>query len=208
MRLPDRLETYNFLHRSPLEEIFTTEFLAAIRSDSPVIQLREAYDRTWGADSYLNRMMHVDLKFTLADNDLRKVSTMTEAAGIEVRYPLLDEDLLDFSGTLPDDFKVRGTALRWFFKEALRDLLPSEIISKSKHGFGLPFGLWSQRHEPLRELVGDSLTSLARRGWVRPSYLEHLLRHQRDTHATYYGVMIWVCMMLEQWLQAHDTHTH
>ena len=154
LRLPDRLETYNFLHRSPLEDIFTPEFLSAIRADSPIIQLRETYDRTWDAHSYLNRMMHVDLKFTLADNDLRKVSTMTEAAGIEVRYPLLDEDLLDFSGTLPDNFKVRGTKLRWFFKEALRDLLPTEIINKSKHGFGLPFGLWSSASRALERTGG------------------------------------------------------
>ena len=62
--------------------------------------------------------------------------------------------------------------LRWFFKEALRDLLPEQIINKTKHGFGLPFGPWSVSHGPLRELVGDSLSALTRRGWVRKTYLD------------------------------------
>ena len=102
----------------------------------------------------------------VADNDLRKVGTMTEAAGIEVRYPLLDDRMVAFANHLPVDYKVRGQKLRWFFKEALTDLLPEKIINKSKHGFGLPFGVWSMQYAPLGELVGDSLSDFKRRGWI------------------------------------------
>ncbi|MGA7180308.1 MAG: asparagine synthase-related protein [Thiobacillaceae bacterium] len=202
VRLPDRLETYNFLHRSPLSDIFEGDFRAAVDPSAPARHLREVYERTNHPDP-VKRMMHIDLKFTLADNDLRKVVTMCEAAGVEARFPLLDDDLVSFSGQLPPDYLVKGLKLRWFFKEALRDLLPEQIINKRKHGFGLPFGPWSVTHEPLRELVGDSLASLSRRGWVRKRYLDHILHHQQNTHASYYGVMIWVSMILEQWLEAH-----
>ena len=203
VRLPRRLESYNFLHRNPLAEIFEPEFIAAVDPLSADSGLSEAYDRTT-SDHFINRMMHLELKFTLADNDLRKVGTMTEAAGIEVRYPLLDDSMVAFANHLPVDYKVRGTRLRWFFKEALRDLLPEKIINKSKHGFGLPFGLWSTSHAPLAELVADSLSDLGKRRWVKPGYLNEMLRRQRDDHATYYGVMIWVTMMLERWLHAND----
>ena len=202
VRLPDRLEAYNFLHRSPLADIFESDFLAAVDPSSTTRQLREVYERTNHPDP-VKRMMHVDLKFTLADNDLRKVVTMCEAAGVEVRFPLLDDDLVSFSGQLPPEYLVKGLKLRWFFKEALRDMLPDQIINKRKHGFGLPFGPWSVTHQPLRELVGDSLSALTRRGWVRKPYLDHLLHHQQNTHAGYYGGMIWVAMILEQWLDAH-----
>jgi asparagine synthase (glutamine-hydrolysing) len=148
--------------------------------------------------------MHLDLKFTLADNDLRKVGTMTEAAGVEVRYPLLDDRMVAFANRLPVDYKVRGARLRWFFKEALRDLLPEKIINKSKHGFGLPFGMWSTSHAPLAELVGDSLASFKRRGYVKPVYIDQLLDLHQASHASYYGVMIWVLMTLEIWLRRHD----
>ncbi len=198
--LPLRLETYNFLHRTPLDEILTADFMRAVDPAATDAALTEVYART-ASDHYINRMMHVDLKFTLADSDLRKVGTMTEAAGIEVHYPLLDDRLVAFANRLPVDYKVRGQTLRWFFKEALRDLLPERIINKSKHGFGLPFGVWSNQHAPLGEMVGDSLADFKRRGWLQPAYLDHMLAMARGPHASYYGVMIWVTMMLERWLQ-------
>ena len=182
--------------------IFEPDFIDAIDPASTDRALNETYGRAT-SDHFINRMMHLDLKFTLADNDLRKVGTMTEAAGIEVRYPLLDDRMVAFANQLPVDYKVRGTRLRWFFKEALRDLLPEKIINKSKHGFGLPFGVWSTNTPRSRELVRDRLSDLGRRGWVKPAYLNEMLRMQRDEHATYYGVMIWVTMMLEEWLQAN-----
>ncbi len=201
--LPLRLESYNFLHRTPLDQIFAADFIDTVDPSAADAALIEAYERT-ASDHYINRMMHLDLKFTLADNDLRKVSTMTEAAGIEVLYPLLDDRMVAFANSLPVDYKVRGQKLRWFFKEALRDLLPEKIINKSKHGFGLPFGVWSNQYAPLGDLVGDSLSDFKQRGWIQPAYLDHMLAMQRGPHASYYGVMIWVTMMLEQWLQANE----
>jgi asparagine synthase (glutamine-hydrolysing) len=202
VRLPLRLEAYNFLHRSPLAEIFEPEFIAAIDPTSTDRALGDVYARTT-SEHFINRMMHLDLKFTLADNDLRKVGTMTEAAGIEVRYPLLDDRMVAFANRLPVDYKVRGTRLRWFFKEALRDLLPEKIINKSKHGFGLPFGLWLESDPALRELANDSLASFKHRGYMQPAYVDQLLHLHQVSHASYYGVMIWVVMMLETWLGDH-----
>ena len=201
--LPLRLESYNFLHRTPLDRIFERDFIQAVDPSTADAALVEVYERT-ASDHYINRMMHLDLKFTLADNDLRKVGTMTEAAGVEVRYPLLDDRMVAFANHLPVDYKVRGQALRWFFKAALDDLLPEKIINKSKHGFGLPFGVWATQHAPLGELVGDSLADFKKRGWIQPAYLDHMLAMQRGPHASYYGVMIWVTMMLERWLAAND----
>lgn len=203
MGLPLRLESYNFLHRTPLDQILTPDFIHAVDPSTADAALTEVYERT-ASDHYINRMMHLDLKFTLADNDLRKVGTMTEAAGIEVHYPLLDDRMVAFANHLPVDYKVRGQMLRWFFKEALRDLLPEKIINKSKHGFGLPFGVWSTQYAPLGDLVGDSLADFKQRGWIQPAYLDHMLAMQRGPYASYYGVMIWVTMMLEQWLQANE----
>ena len=201
--LPERMESYNFIYRQPLDEMFEPEFLASVNPEIPKEMLRDAYFR---ADSGhpINRMLHLDLKFTLADNDLRKVSRMCEAAGIEVRYPLLDEALINFSGQLPVNYKVRGRKLRWFFKEALKDFLPREIITKTKHGFGLPFGVWALSHAPLRELVDDTLNKLEDRGYLRPAYIRNIRRQHSEEHSTYFGKMIWVMIMLEQWLETHE----
>ena len=199
MPLPDRLESYNFLRRVRLDDIFQPHFLSEVDPARPLELQREVYRRTASA-SPVNRMMHLDLEFTLADNDLRKVSRMCEAAGVEARYPLLDDSLVAFSGELPPELKVKGLKLRYFFKQALKEFLPSETIAKTKHGFGMPFGLWLKDHKPLADLVQSSLDAFGRRGIVKADYLARLQHEHQTAHATYFGVMIWVVTMLEQWL--------
>jgi asparagine synthase (glutamine-hydrolysing) len=201
--LPDRLETYNFLNRSPLADILEPGFLAEVDVMQPLALLREVYQRT-ASTSPVNRMMHLDLKFTLADNDLRKVSRMCELAGVEVRYPLLDEALVEFSGELPASLKVNGLKLRYFFKQALKDFLPPETLAKTKHGFGLPFGLWLRNYKPLADLAQESLRAFQGRGIVKPSYVRELRQQHETSHANYFGVMIWVIITLERWLAARN----
>lgn len=200
--LPDRLETYNFLHRDPLNQIFDPSFLADIDPDRPLALMREAYFRCASAEP-VERMMHLDHKFTLADNDLRKVSRMCEAAGIEVRFPFLDEDLVAFSGTLSTAQKVSRGRLRVLFKDALRGFLPDETISKSKHGFGLPFGVWLNSHPGLQSFAASALKNLSNRGIVLPQYLERLREAHDAGNSSYYGVMIWVLVQMELWMQAN-----
>jgi len=201
MPLPERMESYNFLYRQPLNEMFTANFLAGIDAQQPHDWLKEVYDRA-DSQSYINRMLHLDIKFTLADNDLRKVAGMAEAAGVEVRYPLMDDAIIDFSGEIQPDWKVKGQYLRWFFKTALKGFLPDEIINKSKHGFGLPFGVWAREYTPLSERIEDRLSDLRKRDLLTPGYID-LLRHEHlSGHATYFGKMLWVMLCLEEWLAA------
>ncbi|MGQ9862351.1 MAG: asparagine synthetase B family protein [Thiobacillaceae bacterium] len=199
--LPERMESYNYIYRQPLAEMFTAEFLAQIDPQQPARLLQDAYQRAASA-SYINRMLHLDLKFTLADNDLRKVNGMTQAAGIEVRYPLIDDAMVAFSGEVPPDWKVKGQYLRWFFKQALKGYLPDAIIDKTKHGFGLPFGVWAREHAPLRQRVEDRLADFKRRDLLNPAYIERLRQEHENSHATYFGKMLWVILILEEWLQA------
>lgn len=199
--LPERMESYNFMYRQPLDEMFTAEFLVQVDSQIPSTMLKEVYDRA-ESDSFINRMLHLDLKFTLADNDLRKVGAMTEAAGIDVRYPLLDDAMVDFSGEVPPDWKVKGQYLRWFFKKALTGFLPEEIINKSKHGFGLPFGVWAREYAPLRERIDNKLAALKKRNILQPAYIDHVRNEHMTGHATYFGRAVWMLMMLEEWLEA------
>ncbi|MEO6422606.1 MAG: asparagine synthase C-terminal domain-containing protein [Candidatus Nitrotoga sp.] len=201
--LPGRLESYNFLNRTSPNDIFTAEFLAQVNHQEPDALLQAEYART-DSTSSTNRLLNLDLKFTLADNDLRKVNRMCELAGVAVHFPLLDEEIVTFAAQLPPSLKVKGLKLRYFFKEALKDFLPQETLTKSKQGFGLPFGVWMQTYLPLQELAYDSLKSLRGRGYIRPEYIDTLIEQHRSGHAAYYGVMIWVMMMLEQWLQHHE----
>jgi asparagine synthase (glutamine-hydrolysing) len=202
--MPNRLESYNLLSRIGPEQIFPRDFLITINREAPLQHLISLYQEI-AAESLINRMLGLDLRITLADNDLLKVVGMCDAAGVDVAFPMLDEAVGDFAAHLPPGLKVKRTRLRYFFKEALRDFLPDAVITKRKHGFGLPFGLWLKDYRPLHELVGDSLVSLRGRGLVQSALIDELVGPRLHEHAAYYGTLMWVLMILEQWLQEESS---
>jgi asparagine synthase (glutamine-hydrolysing) len=200
--MPDRSQYYNLLLRLGPPEVLTPGFMAAVDMSAPLAQQRAVHGAS-RTGSALNRMLAFDWRYTLAESDLPKVSGTTRLAGIQARYPMLDERLVEFSQRLPPHYKLRGGTLRWFFKEALRGFLPDEILAKKKQGFGLPFGVWLTRHRALEQLARDSLSSFATRGVVQEKFLLRLLDERVAQHPAYFGEMVWIIMMLEQWLRHH-----
>jgi asparagine synthase (glutamine-hydrolysing) len=198
--MPDRLNRYNMLEWLGVQSVVQDGLLARVDTDDPARAQRVIYSQVNG--SLVNAMLAYDWKYTLADNDLPKVCETAALAGAAVGFPLLADEIVDFSLRLPTSLKLRGLKLRYFFKEALRGFLPDDIIAKKKHGFGLPFGPWLLRHAPLRELARASLASLAGRGIVRADFLDDLINRRVEEHAAYFGEMVWILMMLEQWLSA------
>lgn len=200
--MPDRQQMYNLLLRLGVGDVLTPAFLACIDQDAPCRQQRSVW-ATAQTDSELNRTLAYDWRYTLAESDLPKVCGTAQLAGISVGFPMLDGRLLEFSQRLPTAYKLKGLKLRWFFKEALRGFLPDEILAKKKQGFGLPFGVWLLRHRALKALACDSLDTLSTRGIVRTDFIRSLLNQRLAEHPGYYGEMVWILMMLEQWLRRH-----
>ena len=199
--MPARLQMYNLLLRLDPQSVLTPDFLGQIDQNAPARHQQAVWDEVGNA-SELNRTLAFDWRYTLAESDLPKVRETTALANVAVGFPMLDRALLDFSLRLPDSYKLKGLKLRWFFKEALRGFLPDEILTKKKQGFGLPFGVWMTRHADLHALAASSLASLAQRGIVRPDFIDALLSKHLNEHPGYYGEMVWILMMLEQWLAA------
>lgn len=200
--MPDRLQMYNLIIRLGAVDVLTPQLLAQVETQSPLRLQQTVWNKTQDC-SALNRELAYDWRFTLAESDLPKVRGATQLAGIDVGFPLLDDRLLAFSQQLPSHYKLKNFQLRWFFKEALRDFLPKEILVKSKQGFGLPFGIWFNTHAELRNLASQSLHSLAHRGVVRADFINSLINRRMAEHPGYYGEMVWILMTLEKWLQMH-----
>ncbi len=199
--MPDRLQLYNLVMRLGLDNVLTPELLERVDVTVPLQLQRDVWHNTSGC-SDLNKELAFDWRFTLADSDLPKVRYATEFAGVAVGFPMLDSRLLDFSLRLPTEYKLKNLTLRWFFKEALRGFLPDEIIAKKKQGFGLPFGVWANNTPTLHALAKESLHNLADRGIVRRAFIQTLLTERLSEHPGYFGEMVWILMMLEQWFAA------
>lgn len=198
--MPDRNEKYNMLYRLGIKDIFSPDFLGSIDLEDPIRQQRAIWAESQ-AESLTNRELAFDWRYTLAECDLPKVVGTTQLAGIEVGFPMLDYRLLEFSMRLPVEYKLKGLKLRWFFKEALRGFLPDEILTKKKQGFGLPFGVWTAKNDKLKALAENSVRGLVERKILRADFVDALFSRYLYEHPGYYGEMIWISMMLEQWLR-------
>ncbi len=198
--LPDRFESWNLIYREGTQNVFHGDFLARIDVEYPLEKMREVW-ASCPSDDLLDRMLWYDWKFTLADSDLPKVSTMCELAGVRVTYPMLESRFVELSMGVPSDQKIRGGELRSFFRDAVKPFLPAETLVKHKHGFGLPFGVWLKTHERLQDFVYGSLDGLRERAIFDPAFLQRVADEHREGHAGYYGYAIWDLVMLEQWMR-------
>ena len=201
--MPLRYQSYNLLSYLGHASVFTPDFLASIDAAHPLALLVDAHT-PYAKTNLINQMLAIDMRFVLADGDLPKVTQMCALAGVDVTFPLLDDRLLAFAEHLPAPLKLRGTQLRWFFKHALRDFLPPAVITKQKHGFGLPVGTWLIDYKPLLDLACASIDGLRSRGIVQPRFIDELLDKRLREHATYFGNMVWVLMMLGLWLESRN----
>jgi asparagine synthase (glutamine-hydrolysing) len=109
---------------------------------SPALQEAFASARS---DDAVQRLIDVDLVTQLPDDLLMLTDRMSMAASLECRVPLLDDRLLELSYRMPSSMKVRNTKLKYAMKEALRGLLPDDIIDRKKRGFGAPIGGWFKK---------------------------------------------------------------
>ena len=200
--LPDRLHYYNYFGTITAAQCFAPGVGADTDARHPLTTMREHY-RDNPSRSPLQRMMNLDLRMTIADDDLRKVGGTARSAGIDVRFPLLDDDVVELAARVPPKLQVRWFRLRHFFKYAMRDFLPKSTLTKSKHGFGLPFGLWLKSSRPLQELTYDCIGALGRRDLFLPEFLESAVAAHKGGHPSYHGELVWALMMLEMWLQNH-----
>jgi asparagine synthase (glutamine-hydrolysing) len=201
---PERFYSSEFFVARERERLLHPDFRRAITPDWPLEVARRHYEAA-RAGSELNRLLYLDVKITLGDNDLFKVTRTAAAAGIGVRFPLLDPRLVEFTAALPAWHKVKGAEKRHLFRRAFAGFLPRAVLDKAKHGFGLPVADWLRGHRGFRELAHDTLLSARARGrgYFASGAVESLFRLHDEDRTPYYGDILWGLVMLELWHRYH-----
>ncbi len=199
----DRRLVGYFLWSQPslVTSLLSRDTLAGLGTFDPMAPMLAALGGLPPGVPPLNRMLFLDGKYFLTDHNLNYTDKMSMAAGVEVRVPYLDPDLMAFAARLPLGLKQRGNVGKWIFKRAMEPLLPRESIYRSKVGFGVPLEGWL-KHE-LREMVDDTLSadSLRRRGLFDPAAVARLLAQERAGQL-YAAYPILGLMCVELWCRA------
>ncbi|VAW65931.1 Asparagine synthetase [glutamine-hydrolyzing] [hydrothermal vent metagenome] len=128
----------------------------------------------------LRRMTYSDIKSWLPDDLLVKADKMTMAASLELRVPLLDHKLVEYTSLLPDNFRLNGNQGKHLLKKVMEKHIPHEIIYRKKKGFPVPIANWfrSSLYEKTREILLDD--SSLNRGYFKPEYIEGMLSRHKD----------------------------
>jgi asparagine synthase (glutamine-hydrolysing) len=134
-----------------------------------------------GSEDALSRMLAVDSQTQLPDDLLLLTDKMSMATSLECRVPLLDHELVELAARMPQEVKVRGGRLKHAMKEAVSDLLPSDLLERKKRGFGTPMGAWLKGSLAplLKGLLSDA--SIEARGLLDPAPVRELIaRHEAN----------------------------
>ena len=193
-----RLVSY-FLWSNPALalDLLHPDFRAGLSTDSLYAPMLQTLSDLPPDEAPLNRMLYLECKHFLADHNLNYTDKMSMAAGVEVRVPLLDPDLMALAGSLPLHMKQRGRIGKWIFKKAMEPYLPHDVIYRPKTGFGVPLRHWLQTI--LKPLVDDVLSdsSLNARGVFNSTVVQRLrLADQAGRVDATYTIFSIVCLEL------------
>jgi asparagine synthase (glutamine-hydrolysing) len=194
----ERLASY-FLWAKPelAHGLLSKEFAASLPVEALLQPMLTSLERLPSDTSAMDKMLYLECKHFLADHNLNYTDKMGMAAGIEVRVPLLDMDLVALASELPAEYKQRGRVGKWIFKKAMEPYLPHDVIWRPKTGFGVPLRQWLQKR--LRPIVDDALSpsSIVKRGIFDPDAVQKLLKLDREKRVdATYTIFGLVCMEL------------
>jgi asparagine synthase (glutamine-hydrolysing) len=151
-------------------------------------------------DSTLSRVLNLNFRTYLPDDLLVKMDRMCMAHGLEARSPFLDKALMEFGASLPNELRIRWGRGKVLLRRAMRKLLPTSILQRSKMGFGAPLGAWFRTS--LEGFVNERL--LDARGplfdYLRPEPISDLVASHMSAKADL-SPQIWTLLTLESWLR-------
>ncbi|HEX8173724.1 MAG TPA: asparagine synthase (glutamine-hydrolyzing) [Pyrinomonadaceae bacterium] len=194
-RYIDSVSVFSELNKPSL---YTEDFRRQLQGRESAVARYRKLAASVGTGEPLDRMLYLDSKTYLPGDILTKVDRMSMAVSLEARVPLLDHHLIEAVARMPASMKMRGLETKHIFKQAVRGLVPSEILDRPKQGFGVPIQEWinDQLRDRIRETLREQRTR--ERGLVDERYVRLLLEeHERKRRD--HSAQLWSLFMLEQW---------
>ncbi len=119
------------------------------------------------------------------------------AASIESRVPFLDHKLMEFSARMPDHLKLRGKTTKFVLREAMRGILPDEILTRPKMGFPVPIGKWFRNE--YKHLIDEYVLSerALERGIFKADFVRNLV--EKHSKGENHDERLWALLNFEMW---------
>jgi asparagine synthase (glutamine-hydrolysing) len=191
-----RLLTCEDDHSLPAS-VFSPDIRHVVEQSDPFSRYREC--QRWFATHDLgNQMSLSDLMIELPDRFLEKVDRATMAAGLEVRVPFLDDDLVEYVVRIPGARKMSWGRKKWLLKQALAGVVPDDVLYGPKTGFNVPFAYWLKTS--LKPMFFDHLSrfTIAQPGVLNADLLRRWYQ-QFETDQRDHSNMLWKMLNFLIW---------
>ncbi len=178
-------------------DLYARGLADACRQFDPSARFREYYDRCSASDP-VSKALYVDFKTSLVDGILVKVDRTSMAHGLEVRSPLLDQEVVELAARVPPALKLRRGRGKHLLAQAVADRLPASVVNRRKHGLTTPIGRWLR--DEWREIAEDCL--FGQQAVARDLFNARFLRSLWTTHlggGESHAQQLWMLVTLELW---------
>jgi asparagine synthase (glutamine-hydrolysing) len=191
-------DNFAVFSRTMQQELLTNDAKARAGALDPYRAVEEYLAQT-DADTLLNKLLYVDTK-TYLHELLMKQDQMSMAASIESRVPFLDHKLVEYTARLPERMKLRGMTTKYILRQSMKELLPAEILKRSKMGFPVPIGAWFRgRYRSVIDEYVLSERTLSRNLFDEKFVRALVERHQRGGED--HSERLWSLVNFEMWLR-------
>jgi asparagine synthase (glutamine-hydrolysing) len=194
------------------EDLYTPEFAAAVGTPGQRRALIAPFLGDSSTSFYLNRVRLTDLHLKGSQNILPRAERVAAGEGMDIRVPLFDRKLAEFSFRLAPSLKLHGACEKYVLKLALQDRLPDEIVWRRKFGMSVPITDWligprsggkGELFELCHSLLGPD--AVKKRGWFKPEFVAKLLEGESlpgEVRRRRAGEKLWTLLALELWARA------
>jgi asparagine synthase (glutamine-hydrolysing) len=189
-----------YLSEMEKHELYSTETRNAIGNLDARFKHLEYFDEVADAD-FLNQMLYLDVKTFMVSLNLNYNDKMSMASSVEVRVPFLDWEFAEWvAANVPPHLKLNKGTTKYILREAMRPILPAEVLTQNKAGFGAPVDYWLANE--LRPMVDELLSeaTIKRRGLFNPKVIRRYVEEQRSGRKDW-SAQIWQFLTLELWMR-------
>ena len=177
------------------QTMLSGDLRSSLKSYDSLTLFEDYYNHPTSAD-HLSRLQYLDIKTYLVDDILVKVDRASMANSLEVRSPLLDHVLMELIARMPSALKLKGKTGKYIFKKALGPVLPQNILTRPKQGFGVPLADWFRTE--LKETTAAVLLQPDPMGVLNPKTVADLwTKHQSGFRD--FSTPLWTLLMFRLW---------
>ncbi|MBL8814871.1 MAG: asparagine synthase (glutamine-hydrolyzing) [Planctomyces sp.] len=196
---PERryLNWITIFNAAKLRWLVTDDLWQQTKTEDPAECIFSAYRRFPKRD-FITRTMATDVFTYLPCDILTKVDIASMSVGLECRSPMLDHKVVELAARMPLQVKQTMKQSKKVLIETFADLIPAEIQTRKKMGFGVPIDHWFR--DQLKPLLHDVLLSprCLERGILNPSSVKQLVQEHTSSQVDH-AYRLWNLLCLELW---------